>query len=115
MREQHYPRFRLHTFQHRGERRAYYVRDEWKSSWRHDEIVGGIGVNKRGATKLCDKSNAEQYRGDFTMKTAQRRCRVLRNKDDTASLELATGIEAAFRDHPDYESDHAWLTRKQGG
>lgn len=51
----------------------------------------------------------------LTMKQAQKQCRDLRQRGDKKSLAKANAIEAKFKDHPDYESDDAWLLRMQSG
>lgn len=51
----------------------------------------------------------------MTMKQAQAECRKLKAKGDRASLARAERLEAKFRDQSDYESDRAWLLRKQAG
>jgi hypothetical protein len=51
----------------------------------------------------------------MTMKQAQARCRALRRKGDRRSLMEADRIQAQFANHPNYESDAAWLLRMQSG
>ena len=50
-----------------------------------------------------------------TMKEAQAECRRLREKGDAVSLAEANKIESEWVDHPDYESDHAYVLRVQAG
>jgi hypothetical protein len=49
------------------------------------------------------------------MKEAQAECRRLREKGDAVSLAEANKIESEWVDHPDYESDHAYVLRVQAG
>lgn len=51
----------------------------------------------------------------MTMKQAQAKCRRWRTKGDARSLRAADRLEAKFRDHPDYESDMAYIMRAQSG
>lgn len=51
----------------------------------------------------------------LTMKQAQALCRCWRDNGDAESLAKAARLEAEYRNHPDYESDTAWLLRKQAG
>lgn len=51
----------------------------------------------------------------LTINRAQSRCRQLRARGDKISLAKASYLEAKFKKHPDYESDLAWLLRKQAG
>lgn len=51
----------------------------------------------------------------MNIKQAQAKCTKLREKGDKKSLKQAQEIENKFKDHPDYEDDYTWLTRKQAG
>jgi hypothetical protein len=51
----------------------------------------------------------------MTIKQAQAKCRAWRRKGDKASLANANRLQAQFSNHPDYESDSAWLLRMQAG
>lgn len=51
----------------------------------------------------------------MTIREAQKECTRLRALGDPKSLKRAQKLENSFRDHPDYEDDHAWLTRMQAG
>ena len=50
-----------------------------------------------------------------TMWEAQVECRKLRAYSDAGAHDRAAEIEAQWRDHPDYESDFAWVLRKLAG
>lgn len=55
-------------------------------------------------------------RDHATMAEAQEACRKLReHRRDPRSQQEARRIERQWITHPDYESDHSWLTRKQAG
>lgn len=56
------PRYRVMSFRHRGERRAYYVRDDWESSLKFERRIGGIHTHKQKAERECSDLNADLRR-----------------------------------------------------
>lgn len=61
---------------------------------------------------LCDDG---MYRTHATIKEAQVECREMRALGTPDALARAQTIEAQWKNHPEYESDYAYIMRKQAG